>query len=69
MTLREWMDSFDPPKTQEEIAELLQVDQTLVSKWLSGDRSPNLKNAFAIEEMTRGKIKAKSWLPEKGRAA
>lgn len=39
----------------------LETDHTTISKYLSGDRFPNLKTAKLIKEKTRGAIDYEDW--------
>lgn len=43
------------------IAMFLETDHTTISKYLSGDRFPNLKTAKLIKEKTRGAIDYEDW--------
>lgn len=54
---------------QGDFAKALDVAPAMVSLWVHDLRRPNLDNAFAIERVTKGAIKAKYWttLPEAGR--
>jgi DNA-binding transcriptional regulator YdaS (Cro superfamily) len=61
MTLGKWLSRVNPPITQADLADKLGVDQTLVSKWLSGHRRPNVDNALAIERLTGGAVPVESW--------
>lgn len=61
------MDSQKPPISQAAIAEKLGVDQTTVSKWLSGERNIKLAEAIELEKITGGKVTAESWLQKKRR--
>lgn len=60
MTLAEYMNKRE--LTQVQVGEAIGVPQSMVSRWLSGEKRPNLNHAIAIERWTRGKVPATSWL-------
>jgi hypothetical protein len=37
------------------------IDESLLSRWLSGERRPDLDNAIRLERHTRGKVPAAAW--------
>ena len=47
--------------SQRAFAELIGVDQSLISRWEAGANSPTLPVAFKIEAVTGGKVPAASW--------
>lgn len=53
--------------TLRELALKLNVNYTYLSEVLSGSEQPGGKLAFAIEEATKGKIKAKDLITRKSR--
>lgn len=48
---------------QRELAELLGVKQSMVSRIETGAARPSLDLAVRIERLTKGKIKAAAWMP------
>ena len=48
--------------TQAEFGKMVGVDQKTVSFWMNGILKPSLHNAFKVQKITRGKVKAKSFL-------
>lgn len=59
MTLQAWM--AETGKTQAEVAEGLEVDQSAVSLWLNGKRRPNGDLRLKIQQFTRGKVGVEVW--------
>ena len=59
MKLKNWMKSKD--LTGAGFAEMLDVSPAAVSRWLGGSRIPCLDQMQAIEELTKGKVKAQDW--------
>lgn len=49
--------------SQREFARLLDVDPSIVSRLVHGQMRPGLELAFRIERLTKGRIKAASWVP------
>ena len=47
--------------TQREFAESINVDPSVVSRFLKKRVRPGLDTAFAIERATGGRVKAESW--------
>jgi len=47
--------------TYREIARKLGLSHTTVHKYLSGDRTPSLKTALKIEQVTKGDVAVSSW--------
>lgn len=58
-TLKEYRDKRG--LSQEKFGELIDADQSLISKYESGDRRPTLKAALKIETVTNGEIPMKNW--------
>ena len=56
--LRAWIDRSKV--NQKEAAEILQINEVVLSQWLSGSRTPGLANALHIESVTG--VSAASWL-------
>lgn len=56
--LREWINRSK--MTQRQAAEIIDVSEVVISLWLSGDRTPELKNAVKIEQVSG--IAVESWL-------
>jgi transcriptional regulator with XRE-family HTH domain len=51
-----------------EFARRLGVTDSAVWRWAHGERSPKITVAFRIEELTRGAVRASSWVkPPKAR--
>jgi DNA-binding transcriptional regulator YdaS (Cro superfamily) len=63
--LEQYLTSHD--MSQRDFAKLVGVSEPLVCQWRSGQRKPNLDNAFAIERATKGAIKASSWMTPRNR--
>lgn len=51
-------------KTQAELAEMLGLSQSFVSKMESGAQLPPLDLAVRIERMTKGAVPAASWIDD-----
>jgi transcriptional regulator with XRE-family HTH domain len=66
MTLRDWMDKNHV--TQLDMSEKTGISQSLLSKYLSGDRIPKIENALVISKATKGAVPVESWV-RKSRAA
>lgn len=47
--------------TQREFAESINLDSSVISRFLRNLARPGLDTAFAIERATGGKVKAESW--------
>jgi transcriptional regulator with XRE-family HTH domain len=47
--------------SQAQLAALLDVDQTSISKWFSGDRTPGIDSIIRIELLTRGEVPYFVW--------
>lgn len=62
MTLDEWMNLNGV--SNQDLAEKIGCDRTLVSHFRNGTRTPVLEDAFKIEEITFGAVKAKSFLKD-----
>lgn len=60
MTLKEWLDAN--AKRQTDVAIELGCAQSQISRILTGKSRPGSELAFAIEEMTGGKVTARSLL-------
>lgn len=56
-------------KTQAELAEMLGLSQSFVSKMESGAQLPPLDLAVRIERMTNGAVPAASWIDDAAAAA
>jgi transcriptional regulator with XRE-family HTH domain len=67
MTLREWMDRNHV--TQLDLAEKTGISQSLLSKYLSGNRIPKIANALVIDKATEHQVPVESWLRRRKRAA
>lgn len=48
-------------RQQQWLAAKINVHPTLVSKWVCGDRLPNLAYAVALEEVTGGAVPIEAW--------
>lgn len=59
MKLKNWMKSKD--LTGAGFAEMLDVSPAAVSRWLGGSRIPCMAQMQAIEELTKGKVRAQDW--------
>jgi transcriptional regulator with XRE-family HTH domain len=57
--LKNWIDS--KKLTGAGFAEMLGVSPAAVSRWLGGSRIPCMAQMQAIEELTKGKVKAQDW--------
>lgn len=62
MTFKEWFEETN--NTQMAIANKLHMDKGRLSRILSGDESPTLKQAWDIEKLTKGKVKMHVWIDE-----
>jgi len=63
MTLSEWLAGT---KTQQrELAEMLGVNQTAVSQWVTGKTTPTPENIAKIEQATRRKVRFADWVAQK----
>ena len=51
--------------TQEQFAEKIGADQSIVSRLYAGKIRPSLQRAFAIERATNGAVPVSSWVSEK----
>jgi transcriptional regulator with XRE-family HTH domain len=58
--LGRWIDRKDI--TRNEVAERLGISRRYLDRLCSDTRRPNLELAVAIEDLTRGKVKVRSWL-------
>jgi hypothetical protein len=47
--------------TQDRLSQLTGIDQALISKYVRGVQRPQLDNAFAIEDATKGAVPARTW--------
>lgn len=52
--------------TQVRFAEMIGVQQSMVSRLLKGKARPSLETAVAIERATGGAVPAATWVPETG---
>lgn len=59
MKLKNWIEY--KKLTGAEFAEMLGVSAAAVSRWLGGSRIPCITQMQAIEELTKGKVKAQDW--------
>lgn len=50
--------------SQKSFADMLSIDRSVVSRFLSGKVKPSLDTAFAIERATKGKVKAWAWVSD-----
>lgn len=66
MTLREWMERNEI--TQVELSEKTGISQSLLSKYLRGNRGPKVHNALVLEKATKGQVPVEAW-DRKKRAA
>lgn len=48
--------------SQKQFADLANLHPSVVSKFLTGKVKPSLETAVSIERITRGKVKASSWV-------
>ena len=55
MKLQDFLESSG--MTQMELADRLNISQSAVSMWLSGNRNPSPRIMKKIEEVTKGKVK------------
>ena len=62
MTLRDYRKNHD--MTQEELAALLEVDGSSVSKYESNDRAPSIKVLRRITKLTKGLVTIDSFTAE-----
>lgn len=60
MTLKEWLESTGT--TQMALAELTNIPQALLSKYVIGRQRPHIDNACAIERATGGKVPVENWV-------
>lgn len=67
MTLREWMERNHV--TQVQLSEKTGISQSLLSKYLRGDRAPKVANALAIEKVTAQAVPVEAWVRRRKRAA
>lgn len=56
-------------ETQADFAARVGVTGPIVSMWVTGERRPNVDNAFAIERATGGVVPATAWLKRKRKKA
>ena len=61
-TLRTYMQAND--LTQTDVARAVDVSQSLVSMWLSGERTVSLKHALRLQRWSNHQIAASSLTPE-----
>jgi transcriptional regulator with XRE-family HTH domain len=59
MTLSEWM--YREGVTQAQMASRLGVSQMVVSKWLRGEATPQIRNALLITKETKGAVPVEAW--------
>lgn len=59
MTLEKWLKS--KKLTGLELADMLKVSQSAVSRWIHGRRVPTIKYFQAIEKLTGGKVRPQDW--------
>lgn len=52
----------DEKKRSADLVRELPVDDGLFSRWLSGTRTPSLRYALRIEQVTGGKVPAATWV-------
>ena len=64
MKLREFREASNPPITQLEMAKLLGVTDSCISRYESGDTLPSLPKAMAIEKLTNGKVTFKDFITD-----
>lgn len=57
--LRKWLD--ETGTTQMELSELSGISQTQLTKYVTGRIVPGVRNAFAIQDATKGAVDARSW--------
>jgi len=60
MTLREWREKKG--LTMVELARMLGVDKSAVSRWESGERFPSRRSLKKIAEVTGGEVTANDFL-------
>ncbi len=65
MTLSEWMK--ERSWTDEAMAEAVDVSRPYITKLRNGKRTPSIRVALAIEELTKGRVAPSSF--NRGRAA
>jgi len=58
--LSKWMESKG--WKQADIVRATGVDDSLFSRWLSGDRGPSLRSAVLLEKLTHGEVPVESWV-------
>jgi plasmid maintenance system antidote protein VapI len=64
MTLTEWMATKG--HSQAAAGALFGVPSGTVCRWVTGQRTPTLRMALAIEKATSGAVPASSWVEKKG---
>jgi len=47
--------------SQSDFARLTGIDQSLISKWLKGQRNPDADHRICIEKVTDGVVTVESW--------
>ena len=57
--LNEWL--FKNKKTQSWLSQSLKVSQPTISRWLKGQTTPLVHQAFEIEKFTNGEVNCNSW--------
>lgn len=55
--------------SQRQFAETVNLDPSVVSRFLRNEARPGLDTAFAIERATGGRVKAESWTKSEGAKA
>lgn len=54
MKLKEWLTKED--MTMSKFGEIMKCSRATVSRWCNGDRTPSLKTAKEISEVTNGEV-------------
>jgi transcriptional regulator with XRE-family HTH domain len=63
--LSKWIDGSG--RTREQVAKALGVTKSSLDRYCRGERTPTLGAALAIEKVTGGAIRARSWLRRSSR--
>ena len=63
MKLSEWLNA--EKVSQSAVADRLGFSRSLVCRWISGERKPNLYAIDRIENMSDGKVQLKDWISDK----
>lgn len=57
--LRRYLD--ETKQKPRDLSRAARIDESLLSRWLHGDRRPDLDNAIRLERHTQGKVPASAW--------